>query len=192
MQGRQRSQEAGQEGQVGNAMHITPVQIAPGVNTHAALPLNTFCLVSSILIQDACVALMTSQWASNTQAVASLAVEVAVEEALVALGEQRQVCRSKLAAVSCRFHHKHLKHMHACIGSYPAQHVTGWLWCCPRSAGGDGGSAGRPILVELLEMLRYSWMVFWNLALFLAFANVLHKWVYGAVVGRDKPEPFCG
>jgi hypothetical protein len=42
-------------------------------------------------------------------------------------------------------------------------------------AGGDGGSANRPILVELLEVLRYSWMVFWNLALFLAFANVLHR-----------------
>jgi hypothetical protein len=51
------------------------------------------------------------------------------------------------------------------------------------SAGGDGGQAGRPILVELLEVFRYCWMVFWNLALFLAFANVLHRYIQEGVYG---------
>jgi hypothetical protein len=51
----------------------------------------------------------------------------------------------------------------------------------PACAGGDGGQAGRPILVELLEVFRYCWMVFWNLALFLAFANVLHRYIQEGV-----------
>jgi hypothetical protein len=40
--------------------------------------------------------------------------------------------------------------------------------------GGDGGGE-KSIGQELLEMFKYSWTVFWNLALFLYFANVLHK-----------------
>jgi len=43
------------------------------------------------------------------------------------------------------------------------------------ATGGEGGGAERPIWVELLEMLRYIWVILWNTALFLWFANVLHR-----------------
>ncbi|KAL6765747.1 hypothetical protein V8C86DRAFT_3127697 [Haematococcus lacustris] len=43
--------------------------------------------------------------------------------------------------------------------------------------GGAGGAdpGDRPIWVEVLEAARYAWVVFWNLALFLAFASVMHR-----------------
>jgi hypothetical protein len=33
----------------------------------------------------------------------------------------------------------------------------------------------KPIKQELLELFRGMWVVFWNAALFLAFADVLHR-----------------
>lgn len=50
----------------------------------------------------------------------------------------------------------------------------GWNW------GGQGGSEGeegpeKPIKQELLELAKGMWVLFWNAALFLAFADILHR-----------------
>jgi hypothetical protein len=49
----------------------------------------------------------------------------------------------------------------------------GWNWGGANE--GDEGPAERPILAELKDLLRGMWVVFWNAALFLAFADVLHR-----------------
>ncbi|KAF8057271.1 SAT2 [Scenedesmus sp. PABB004] len=50
----------------------------------------------------------------------------------------------------------------------------GWNW--GGAAGDDAGGGGeKPIQQELLELFRGMWVVFWNAALFLAFADVLHR-----------------
>ncbi len=47
---------------------------------------------------------------------------------------------------------------------------------CAEESGG-GGNEDRSVWAEIWEAMRYSWTVFWNLALFLAFADVLHRHV---------------
>lgn len=56
---------------------------------------------------------------------------------------------------------------------------------CPATppAGGDNSGPERPISVELLELLKAGMTVFWNLALFLAFADVLHRCVCVCAAG---------
>lgn len=41
--------------------------------------------------------------------------------------------------------------------------------------GGSGNNENRSVMSEIWEAMRYTWTVFWNLALFLAFADVLHR-----------------
>jgi hypothetical protein len=50
----------------------------------------------------------------------------------------------------------------------------GWNW---GGAGGEesGGAGEKPIQQELLELFRGMWVIFWNAALFLAVADVLHR-----------------
>lgn len=53
---------------------------------------------------------------------------------------------------------------------YRANHQPFLLLFLPTPAGGE-----KPIQQELLELFRNMWVVFWNAALFLAFADVLHR-----------------
>ena len=51
----------------------------------------------------------------------------------------------------------------------------GWNW-----GGGGGDAAGdegpeKPLKQELSELAKGMWVLFWNAALFLAFADILHR-----------------
>lgn len=70
--------------------------------------------------------------------------------------------------------------------SYNRAYTHTWMHACTRScnngtaswlfSGGDGGSE-KPIGQELMELFKGCWVIFWNLALFLAFADILHRCV---------------
>lgn len=51
----------------------------------------------------------------------------------------------------------------------------GWKWGGAGGEAAGGGGGDRPIWVEFKEMMRFIWVVFWNAALFLAVADMLHR-----------------
>jgi hypothetical protein len=48
----------------------------------------------------------------------------------------------------------------------------------------------KPIKQELLELFRGMWVVFWNAALFLAFADVLHRSLDWCCQVSSRPNTF--
>lgn len=51
----------------------------------------------------------------------------------------------------------------------------GWNWGGSGTGGEGDGEADKPIQQELADLARGMWVVFWNAALFLAVADVLHR-----------------
>ena len=61
----------------------------------------------------------------------------------------------------------------------------------PLSPGAGGEGAEQPLWQEFLELMHGIWVVFVNTAIFLAFANMLHRCVFVCLGWLSASRCFC-